>query len=243
MLRLTQTRVGSPNGTCLATCLASILDEPNVPDFGMNVSDEEFFENMAEWLAERGLRYRERPITGKAPRGYHLILGISPRGGQHAVVGRNGKMVHDPHPQDGTGRGLALRRAFGILEPLEVGMAHDSEVPQEYRELMLPVEYRTGTCPGCGKDAQLNLDGTVEKHGNCPGWGLPAMLEKPAHATDDHIGFKKLKNKLAHRKGVTNPGALAAYIGRKKYGAKGMAKKAAAGRKHAADMRAPRGGA
>lgn len=42
--------------------------------------------------------------------------------------------------------------------------------------------------------------------------------------------FDKLKNKLAHRKGVTDPGALAAYIGREKYGKAGMAKKAAAGR-------------
>lgn len=33
-------------------------------------------------------------------------------------------------------------------------------------------------------------------------------------------GFKKLKGELAHEKGITNPGALAASIGRKKYGAK-----------------------
>lgn len=36
--------------------------------------------------------------------------------------------------------------------------------------------------------------------------------------------FRKLENKLAHRKGVTNPGALAAYIGRKRYGVKKFAK-------------------
>ncbi len=42
--------------------------------------------------------------------------------------------------------------------------------------------------------------------------------------------FSKLSNKLGKRKGVTNPDALAAYIGRKKYGKAGMAKKAAAGR-------------
>lgn len=30
--------------------------------------------------------------------------------------------------------------------------------------------------------------------------------------------FQALKSKLASRPGVTNPGALAAYIGRKKYG-------------------------
>ena len=42
--------------------------------------------------------------------------------------------------------------------------------------------------------------------------------------------FAALKAKLADRPGVTNPGALAASIGRKKYGAKKMAKMAAAGR-------------
>lgn len=42
--------------------------------------------------------------------------------------------------------------------------------------------------------------------------------------------FKKLEGELEHRKGVSNPGALAAYIGRKKYGGKRMAKMAAHGR-------------
>jgi hypothetical protein len=45
------------------------------------------------------------------------------------------------------------------------------------------------------------------------------------------IGFKKLKGQLARRKGVRNPGAVAAHIGRKKYGKKVMAQKAAAGRR------------
>jgi hypothetical protein len=42
--------------------------------------------------------------------------------------------------------------------------------------------------------------------------------------------FKELEGKLAHRKGVTDPGALAAYIGRRKYGAAKMAKFSAEGR-------------
>lgn len=42
--------------------------------------------------------------------------------------------------------------------------------------------------------------------------------------------FKELEGKLSHRKGVTDPAALAAYIGRKKFGAKRMAKMAAHGR-------------
>ena len=41
--------------------------------------------------------------------------------------------------------------------------------------------------------------------------------------------FAALKSKLSSRPGVTNPGALAAYIGRKKYGAAKMASMSAAG--------------
>lgn len=39
--------------------------------------------------------------------------------------------------------------------------------------------------------------------------------------------FEQMKEKLAGRKGVDNPGALAAYIGRKKYGAAKMEQMAA----------------
>ena len=42
--------------------------------------------------------------------------------------------------------------------------------------------------------------------------------------------FKKLKKKLG-KQGAKNPAALAAYIGRKKYGNKKMASMAAKGRK------------
>lgn len=53
---------------------------------------------------------------------------------------------------------------------------------------------------------------------------------EPAKARDEHVGFKKLEGELAHEKGVHNPAAVAASIGREKYGKEGMAKKAAAGR-------------
>ena len=45
--------------------------------------------------------------------------------------------------------------------------------------------------------------------------------------------FKELANKLSHQKGVTNPLALAAAIGRKKYGTAKMAQLAKAGKKRA----------
>jgi hypothetical protein len=54
--------------------------------------------------------------------------------------------------------------------------------------------------------------------------------------------FAKLSAKLRRRKGVRNPDAVAAAIGRRKYGAKGMAKKAAAGRRRKKSARKiPRG--
>lgn len=43
--------------------------------------------------------------------------------------------------------------------------------------------------------------------------------------------FAQLKKKLSGKKGVTNPGALAAHIGRKKYGKKKFQKLAAKGRR------------
>ena len=42
--------------------------------------------------------------------------------------------------------------------------------------------------------------------------------------------FKALKNKLSHEKGVRNPGAVAAAIGRAKYGKKKFAKLGAHGK-------------
>lgn len=60
--------------------------------------------------------------------------------------------------------------------------------------------------------------------GSYPKWG----------ARDDHESFGERENELAHRKDVHDPAALAAYIGREKYGKAGMEKKAEAGRGDAA---------
>lgn len=54
------------------------------------------------------------------------------------------------------------------------------------------------------------------------------MAKKPKLGSGKR--FKTLKKSLA-KKGAKNPGALAAYIGRKKYGKKKMAKLAAKKRK------------
>ena len=58
------------------------------------------------------------------------------------------------------------------------------------------------------------------------------MAKKPKLGTGQR--FKQLANKIAKSGKVDNPAAVAASIGRKKYGAAKMAKMSAAGRKRAA---------
>lgn len=50
--------------------------------------------------------------------------------------------------------------------------------------------------------------------------------------TEKYIGFAKLKGQLARKPGVKNPAAVAAAIGRKKYGKEKFQKMAVAGKKH-----------
>lgn len=58
------------------------------------------------------------------------------------------------------------------------------------------------------------------------------MARPNAHAPLGQGGrFAALEAKIAARGGVTNPAAVAAYVGRKKYGKKKFQKLAARGRK------------
>lgn len=59
---------------------------------------------------------------------------------------------------------------------------------------------------------------------------------------ESYVGFDKLKGKLAHKAGIHNPGAVAASIGRKKYGAGKMQHAAATGHKLGEGTAFDRGG-
>jgi hypothetical protein len=124
MKPVVQSRVGE-DGTCFRACIASILELPEdeVKDFDgyrEYLQDEQclddYWANVQGFLAEHGLSYRRVPIDSAKPSGYSTIEGISPRGGLHACVAYDGKLVYDPHPQDGTGRGLVEPRYYGLLE-------------------------------------------------------------------------------------------------------------------------------
>lgn len=58
------------------------------------------------------------------------------------------------------------------------------------------------------------------------------MKKKTGYHKDHphYVGFTKLKEEIAHKKGVKDAGAIAASIGRKKYGKANFQKHAAAGK-------------
>lgn len=68
---------------------------------------------------------------------------------------------------------------------------------------------------------------------------MPKGKKKPKLGTGKR--FRALKAKLAKQKGVTDPGALAAAIGRKKYGKKKMAAMAMKGKRAKAAKRKKKG--
>lgn len=109
--KLAGVRCGKDTGNCLAASIASILELPlsAVPHFAMY---NNWGDRFRDWMGVRGFAVLQLAFDGnkaikascrEALRGtYHLMSGPGPRGCRHTVVGRGGKMVHDPHP-DGEG--------------------------------------------------------------------------------------------------------------------------------------------
>lgn len=103
-------------GDCHRAALASVLDLPmeDVPHIcdGMPLPDE-FVLREREFLRSQGLAPISVPYGGEDveevlrcvgalnPGLYFLIGGKSPRGFDHTVVGFNGRIAHDPHPDGG----------------------------------------------------------------------------------------------------------------------------------------------
>jgi hypothetical protein len=100
-----------------------------------------------------------------------------------------------------------------------------SMIKKELKSDWKPKFMKSGMSPTKLKSMAKEEPGKLKKPGSIAGMALSEPVSKA------HIGFNKLKGQLAHKPGISNPAAVAASIGRKKYGAKGMAAKAAAGKK------------
>ena len=97
-------------GDCQRAVIASLLELPisEVPHFLQDCKGDpsDYWGAIQAFLAARGLAYIWVPsrsgfaFFGEGVDVYHEIAGPSPRGNGvlHAVVGRNGVIVHDPHP-------------------------------------------------------------------------------------------------------------------------------------------------
>ena len=97
-----QTILAPPEGNCFAACVASIL-EVGIDDVP-NYVDGLWFHRWQNWLARQHglvLFSQESNLLRPPPPGRHVIVGVeSPRfaGKMHAVVGLDGAIVWDPHP-------------------------------------------------------------------------------------------------------------------------------------------------
>ena len=119
-----QTILNGTRGNCLAACMASIYDLrlEDVPNFVLQKgpawwdSTIEFMETRGHWpLVIDALTWTE---TKRVPFGYHIMTGPGPRGFEHAVIGLNGEIAHDPHP---SGEGLLETHEYLLFVALLTG--------------------------------------------------------------------------------------------------------------------------
>lgn len=111
-------------GDCWRACLASLLERPIscVPHFlAMYPDDEERHTAIQAFLMEHGYFHIEITRFDFAAHGnsagYHMIYGPSPRfpNIQHAVIGKDGVPVFDPHPSRTMLAGNPEDWTFGFL--------------------------------------------------------------------------------------------------------------------------------
>lgn len=100
MQPIDQTKFEAGRGNCFQAVLASIFEIPieSIPYFQ---DEDDWFATCEKWMLEC---FGLQPVILNIvedwnPIGYHEISGFSPRGNfKHSVVGRDGGIVHDPHP-------------------------------------------------------------------------------------------------------------------------------------------------
>jgi len=94
-------------GNCFEACVASLFELEGIEDVP-NFGKDRWFPKFLRWIEERGytsygaLHYESVQNYKGGVDGYYIVVGGSPRfpnlKGGHAVVYREGAMVHDPYP-------------------------------------------------------------------------------------------------------------------------------------------------
>lgn len=104
MIPVDQTISGKNKGNCFDACLASIMESP-IEEFPNYKNNDWLFKYNQFMRYKFGLQllicstvYDLFNDDAGGMDTYHIISGPGPRGCHHSVVGLNGKMIHDPHP-------------------------------------------------------------------------------------------------------------------------------------------------
>ena len=104
----TQTKFGTKEGSCFASCLASILDmQPEAIPFFMDAKD--WFEEFSKWLKRHGyypmqFEVGDKTLENMSHYGVYILSGKSPRAEVkypeclHSVLACGDQIIHDPHP-------------------------------------------------------------------------------------------------------------------------------------------------
>lgn len=123
MIPKIQTRLHNPPiiGNCFASAIASILEMEveDVIQIQEHYEDVGWYALLNRWLAKRGWRVRviSKYMANKLKGKHYFVTGLSPNypGEYHICIFKNGKMVHDPHPE---GRGITTKEEYSILEKI-----------------------------------------------------------------------------------------------------------------------------
>jgi hypothetical protein len=113
-------------GNCLQACIASLfeLKLEEVPHF-LEYEDWDkaledfidtqgyFFEGRAPFKEINNLQFIDEKLGG-----YIILGGEGPRGFGHAVIYKDGKLIHDPHPSEA---GLLKEDCFFIIKKKKEG--------------------------------------------------------------------------------------------------------------------------
>jgi len=133
---------------------------------------------------------------------------LKPGSSQETISHNISEMVHHGHPQN-QAIAAAMRSAGKSNQP-------DDAPVEDQGQGAISVLPETVTA------ATINQQ-------NRKYWGQQDT-DNPANADDEHVGFQKLEHEIAEKGSASNPAAVAASIGREKYGQAEMTRKSVAGR-------------
>lgn len=100
--KVMQTITSGPDANCFQACLASYFSVPieSIPVVG---NDDQWANEIKVWAEDMNLGFMVFNVPNEdyflsVHRGYSICSGLSTRGILHAVIYRDGRLWHDPHP-------------------------------------------------------------------------------------------------------------------------------------------------